>query len=218
MIRLKLIGLTLVAMFAVMAGLAASASALQWLLDGKPIEKPVGVPTVWELLLGDLAAAGGATSIICTGTDEGTIGPLAHDVITEWEDTGCQFQSGKNGACEASAAVTARAVDLPWLTLLLTEEEDGEPVTVDDIFALEGEPGWEVECTVLGVFRVADECTAKGWHPVIKNLASGVDSTFQESETASCTEGNSTSGMIVGTDLTENPRGHTIDVSDSPEE
>jgi hypothetical protein len=213
--RVKLVGLMVFAVFAVFAVMASSASALQWLLDGKPIEKPVGVSSSGALQLADLAATGGATEIVCEGSGTGTIGPLAHDEVKTLTAEKCRFVSGKNGSCEASDAVTAKAVNLPYLTLLITV---GAGVTEDLISpgARGGNPGWSVECTVLGVFRAQDECTAPDARTLVVNLAGGVDTIFQESETASCTLGNATSGMAFGTGLNKNPTGHTISVSNSP--
>jgi hypothetical protein len=212
--RMKLMGLTVVAALAVLAVMAASASALQWLLDGKPIEGTVHVNSSGSLLLADLAAPSGGTFIVCKGTGEGTIGPLAHDEITELKARTCEFQTGKNGACEASVEPTARAVNLPWLTLLVTVSG----TTRDDVLPGKSgkSPGWKVECQVLGIFKVSDECTTASGSPVVANVAGGVTTTFEEKETASCTEGNKTSGMVIGAPLNENPRGHTISVSNSP--
>jgi hypothetical protein len=216
MIRLKLIGLTLVAMFAVMAGFAASASALQWLLDGKPIERPVHVKSSGQLQLADLAATGGATEIICKVTDEGTVGPLAHDEEAVFRPTGCSFVSGKNGSCEASREVTGAFINLPWLTLLLTEGPPPGELWRDWFNRAGKAIGWDVECTVLGVFKAQDECTTPRFHTPVVNLADGVGATFLQTETLSCTLGNASSGMIFGTDLVENPTGHTISISNSP--
>jgi hypothetical protein len=214
MTRTKLVGLTVFALFAICAVMSASASALQWLLDGKPIEKVVHVNSSGTLLLADLAAPKGGTYIICKGTGEGTIGPLAHDEITEIKATECEFQPERNGECVSSKPVTARAVNLPWLTLLVTV--GGE--TRDDILPTKAgkNPGWAVECTVLEIFRVEDECTTATGSPLVSNVAGGVTTAFSEKETASCTLGTATSGMVIGAPLNENPRGHTISVSNSP--
>jgi hypothetical protein len=215
MVRLRLVGLVLVVVFVVLAVVAGSASALQWLLDGKPIEKPVGVSSSGRLQLADLAATGGSTELVCEGSGTGRIGPLAHDEIVTLQAEQCRFVSGKNGSCEASDEVTMKAVNLPYLTLLITV---GSGTTEDLISpgARGGNPGWEVECTVLGVFRAQDTCTAPDVRTLVVNLRGGVDAIFQESETASCTLGNATSGMAFGTALNKNPAGHTISVSNSP--
>lgn len=211
--RFRLVGLMVFALFAIFAVMSSSASALQWLLDGKPIEGTVHIASTGSLELADLAATGGSTAIICEGTGAGSIGPLAHDEVTELKAAKCKFVSGKNGACEASKEVTARPVNLPYLTLLVTIS--GE--TFDEVLPKGGTTiGWTVECTVLGVFRVSDTCTAASTLTLVVNLPGGVDTNFLERETASCTEGNSSSGMVIGTPLNANPTGHTISVSNSP--
>jgi hypothetical protein len=215
MVRLRLVGLMLVVVFVVLVVVAGSASALQWLLDGKPIEKAVGVSASYKLQFADLAATGGSTEMVCEGSSTGRIGPLAHDEVVTLTAEKCRFVSGKNGSCEAEKEVTGRAVNLPYLTLLITV---GAGVTEDLISpgARGGNPGWSVECTVLGVFRTQDTCTSPDTRTLVVNLAGGVDTIFQESETLSCTLGNSTSGMVFGTALNKNPAGHTISVSNSP--
>jgi hypothetical protein len=201
--RIRIIGLTLVAVFAITAVVASSASALQWLINGRSIAAPVAVKSssVGSLLLADLAATGGSTAILCTGTDEGTVGPGNKDSITKITATGCSFESGKNGVCEASKPVTAGALHLPWTTELLTV--GGK--TRDMLTGTGGNVGWKVECTVAKIFKVSDECTSATAEPLMTNVTGGVDATFEASETASCTKGNSTSGMVIGTDLNENP-------------
>jgi hypothetical protein len=212
--RVKLVGLMVFAVFAMFAVMASSASALQWLLDGKPIEKAVGISSSGKLQLADLAATGGATEIVCEGSGTGTIGPLAQDEVITLKASACRFVSGKNGSCEAGDEVTARAVNTPYRTLLITVAGVTEDLITPGSSGKN--PGWEVECTVLGVFKAQDTCTTPDARTLIVNLATGVDAIFKESETASCTLGNATSGMAFGTGLNKNPTGHTISVSNSP--
>jgi hypothetical protein len=215
--KLKLVGLMLVAAFAILAVAAASASALQWLINGKGLTTATAVKSAGTLLLADLSAPSGGTFIICKGVDTGFVGPGAKDQISTIEAESCKFQEGKNGACTASDPVTATGINLPWLTLLLTV--GAAPGTVrDDIFPHPGggNPGWSVTCTVGGIIKVSDECTSGTGSPVVSNLTTGVGETFEPSETASCSNGNSSSGMVIGTDLTQNPTGGTVSVSNSP--
>jgi hypothetical protein len=214
MVRVRLIGMMLAAVFLASAMVSASASALQWLLNGRPIHNPVLVLSRWSWLLADRTAPGGGLYVICEGTDLDWIGPLAKDTRIHFPATVCRFQPGRNGECEASDEVTTEAVNLPYLSLLLTVRGQ----TRNDFFPHTGgaNPGWSVTCTVLGIFRVADECTSGKTSTSISNLASGVDETSEESEPYSCTEGTSTSGFVIGTDLMENPTGQTISVSNSP--
>jgi hypothetical protein len=208
MTRFKIIGLALVAVFAISAMASASASALQWLIGGKGITKATAITSSGKLLLADLSAPSGGTYIECTGTDKGTVGPGATDEVTSITATKCSFQSGKNGACTASDEVTAAALHLPWKTELVSVSG----VTRDKTTATSN-PGWDVTCTVAGIIEVSDECTSANVAPAISNVAGGVDATFEASETASCTKGTSSSGMVIGPDLNESPSGGTLSVS-----
>jgi len=206
--RIKLIGLALVAS---LAAVPATASALQWLLNGKPITTAVAVKQDSKLLLGDRAATGGAVAFVCTATEVGTVGPGAHDELTEMSNVRCEFQ--KNGSCTAEDQLTLAPLHLPWKSLLVTLAGGRNG---DQIAGTGGNPGWAVECTVGGIIKIVDECTSATFEPEVDNLSNGVDVTFLESETLSCTEGNSTSGMLIGTIFTLNPAGGTLSVSNSP--
>jgi hypothetical protein len=208
MTRFKIIGLALVAVFAISAMVSASASALQWLIGGKPVTKATAVSSSGKLLLADLSAPSGGTYIECTGTDKGTVGPGGMDEITAITASGCVFQSGKNGACTAGDSVTAEGLHLPWLTTLITVGS-----SIRDKTTATKNPGWNVTCTVAGIIKVEDECTSSTAQPLLSNVAAGVDATFEASETASCTQGTSSSGMVIGTDLNESPSGGTLSVS-----
>jgi len=198
------------AVLSLLALMPAGAVAAEWLLNGEPITTAAAVTSAGTLLLGDLAATGGEVAIVCEGTDKGTVGPEAKDEVTSMTATACTFESGKNGSCTASDAVTARAVHLPWLTLLVSVAE----VTRDKLTGSAGAPGWQVECTVGGIIKVSDECTSANALPDVVNLASGVDTEFLATETAGCSLGTATSGMVIGSDLTKNPTGQTLSVGE----
>lgn len=205
--RIKILGLALMAVCAVSALVSASAlAAHEWLLNGKPITTAVKInsKSVGSLLLEDLHASGGAVAIVCEGTDKGTVGPGAKDEVTSITATNCTFE--KNGQCEANKGVTANALHLPWKTTL--ELVSGE--LRDVIMGTGGEPGWNVECTVFGVFKIQDECTALS-STGIKNDSTGVLAKFDsKTPLANCTNGGANAGMVEGTDLNENPTGGTI--------
>ncbi len=208
MTRIRIIGLAVFAVFAIVAVAASSASALEWLLNGKPITTAVPVTSTGTLLLEDLSATGGAVAILCKGTDKGTVGPGALDEITSITATGCTFDNKTHGICEESAAPNAKAVNIAkgWMTLLLTVGgQNRDMITGNEAGK---NPGWSVECTVSKVIKVTDTCTTANGDPLVANVAggAGVLATFEASETASCTEGTSTSGMVTGPDLTESPK------------
>jgi hypothetical protein len=212
--RFRIVGLVLVVVFAVSAVVSASASALQWLLNGRPITTPVTIKSSGTLTLADLAAG---TTIECEGSGEGTVGPAANDLEKSIKAENCKFV--KQGSCEAEEKhkPNAQPLGLPYLTLLLGLE--GNSGTWFDRLRSEksgSNIGWEVECGVGGILTVTDKCTTPGTTLLAANATGGVTTAFLESETASCTLGNASSGMVFGTPLNKNPAGGTISISDSP--
>ena len=203
----KIFGLAMVVLFAIGAiGSAAAFAGPEWLLNGAAITSPVSIKSksVGSLLLSDLKAPSGGTAVKCTGTDEGTVGPGALDLVTEVTATGCTFE--KAGSCTTSDRVTAKAVDLPWMTQL--ELVSGE--LRDMVTGTGGEPGWAVECTVGGIFEITDTCTGLT-STAISNVSGGVDAIFDaKTPLAKCSVGGANSGMVSGTDLNENPAGGTL--------
>jgi hypothetical protein len=197
--------------FAVSMSAPGAASALQWLLDGRVITSPVGVSSSGAVLLADLKATGGEVAMICNTTDRGTVGPGTKDDVTSITASACRFLEERNGACEAGGKVAANALHLPWETLLLS----AGGTTRDMLSGTGGAPGWDVECTVAGILKVADECTSSAADPDVVNVAEGVNVNFLESEVANCSLGGASSGMVIGTDLNENPTGHTLSVCGS---
>jgi hypothetical protein len=206
------IGLALVAAFAITAVAAASASAAPvWKLNGVEIKEAVSVKSksVGKLKLSD---TGAGTEIECEGTDKGKVGPGGKDEVIEITATGCSFVSAKNGSCEASKPVTAKAVNLPWVTELY-EPEVGKIRDHIRAHSGGGAPGWVVECTVAGFFKVQDECTGES-NTAMSNVTGGVDAIFDATTPkANCSIGGTGTGKVEGTDLNENPVAGTITVA-----
>jgi hypothetical protein len=206
--RLWTLGLMLVAMLVISASASATAGALQWLLNGTAVSSAVSVASKSSLEISDSAASGGALAVACEGTDKGTVGPGDRGEVTEIKESECEFHEGEDGACEASREVTAAALNLPWLSLVLSVEL----LTVDRLTAEGGKaPGWSVTCTVAGILKVADECTSSSIEPEVENETSGVGLLYA-GEASSCSAGTRTSGMVVGPDLIENPTGRSLAV------
>ncbi len=199
--RIRMLGLMMVAVFALSATAASTASALQWLDNGNPISEPILVLSLGTLLLADLAATGGATAIVCHGVNHGTVGPKDRDLILSITAKSCAWE--KTGACKATPVPTPVAVHLPWVTRLLTVNG----ATRDMIESSgNGTPGWSVTCsTILG--EVTDECTSTTGEPKVTNNTTDVTESFEPSEQAKCSLGTSTSGMVIGDVLVfaENP-------------
>lgn len=191
---MSIIGLALAAVFAMSAFMAAGASAAEWLINGAAIATAKKIKSKGELLLSDDVEK---VSLLCKGTDEGTVGPGTLDEVTLIEATECVFEGGEHGACEEGKAVTAKALGLPWTTKI-----EG---TRDDITSATS-VGWNVECTVFGVFKVSDECTIGLSSTALENVTGGVNAIFDASTpAANCTRGGAGAGLVNGTDLNENP-------------
>jgi hypothetical protein len=130
------------------------------------------------------------------------------DVLCEGSGTGLVLPAGKDEQLTATCtnplvdagtcgSPKVEAVHLKWLTQLL-EPEVG--VFVDDITTgTGGNPGWLVECTVLGV-KIDDECTTAGGSTLVTNEANGtVDVEFMEEQTeAFCSFPKTEKGLVVG--------------------
>jgi hypothetical protein len=160
------------------------------------------------LELEDSKATGGATAIKCEGSDLGTVGNEGSDSITKITATKCTFV--KAGSCESGKAATARALNLPWATKL---EEVGKEVRDQVTSLVSGkEPGWAVECTVLGVFKITDECTGNtstGIHNVRnEGKVEAVFDKVTEEKPATCSVGGAKSGFVRGVDLSLLTRWH----------
>jgi hypothetical protein len=157
------------------------------------------------LELEDSKATGGATAMTCTETNTGTVGANGTDSVKTIKALECKFVAGKRGSCEESAGVTMTYRNLGWSTAL-EERVVGTQKEVRDVItslATGKAPGYSVECTVGGIFKVADECTGTITTKVRANRAEGtVETVFDEmseKETGSCTVGGAGAGRISGT-------------------
>jgi len=209
MSRIRLIGLAFAAVCAFSGVSVASAvAAPEWLLAGKPITTAMKVKSKGTLELEDTKGGlgGGAVRVSCTGTDEGTVGPGAADVVEKVTVTSCSFVSGET--CESPSAV---AVDTPWKTEVFEEggkardhlKEDGK-----------GKPGWEVTCHVFGV-PGTDKCTGET-SVGLENVAAGVNANFDETSRkspAECSRGGKGTGLVFGTDTLESTTSEKLEVS-----
>jgi hypothetical protein len=169
----------------------SSASATEWLLNGAPIASAISVDSedVGSLLLQDHGAFT-EPDLLCTETDEGTVGPGAADTETVFTVTGCVTDSGE---CRN---VIFKAVDLPWRTELVLV---GTAIR-DNLKANgKGEPGYETACeTFIGTLH--DTCKTELWSAgFVENNASGVKFAFDATtEPANCSLGGAKAGLIEG--------------------
>lgn len=132
--------------------------------------------------------SGLGTSVTCSGTGEGTIGPEAADKQTKLTVSSCTTVKGTCGT------PMAEAIHLPWNTELF------EPVSeeVRDRFSSSGGlPGWKVTCTILGI-KVIDTCEGET-NAKIVNGQGKVEATFDaKSPRVKCSMGGAEAGIIEG--------------------
>jgi hypothetical protein len=236
--HLKIAGLCLMAMFAIsmVASATASAAPTWWQCreeHGSGVKYTNSTCTVestegqWEwkqletreesrsrskgnLKLIDKEATGGESEIECNGTDVGSIGAGNKDEITAITANECKRVKG---LCEAGGETTAKAIDLPWTTELL-EEPAGSGKIRDKITAAGKGPGYKVECTVGGFFKVADECFGTTNTLMRNDEANGtVEAEFEkESPKGECSLSKKKSGEVLGIDVIEQLSGHYTQV------
>ena len=228
--RLRTIGLALVAVFAMSAVAASAASAVppSWgaCAAGTPETKPpclnsseklveltsaLAVKSKGTLSLTDTKVPlVGSVTVKCTGTDAGTIGPEKADSITEiYETSGSKKIKCTSSQCTGTPE--AEAVHLPWTTELVEVTNKKGEKEIRDLIKNSGAgvPGWAVKCTILGVTKT-DECTAASSTKTTNTASGNVAAEFEkESPKANCSLGGTGSGEVNGTDTIEHPTSGT---------
>jgi hypothetical protein len=205
--RINFTLIVFVASLALCAVMCSTALATpEWEVKGSPVTENVTVKTkeVGEFQMEDTKGSFGSPSTIqCTGSGEGTVGPEGKGKITATSITGCIGVR----ACEPTG-VTVTALHLPWNTQLVeTESEIRDKISSGG----SGAPGWLVECLVAGI-TVKDECTGETTVE-INDTSSGVDlNSDAKSARGSCTLGGANTGVMAGTSLDENPASGTLEV------
>jgi hypothetical protein len=165
-----------------------------------------------ELQLVDTKATGGEMKLACSVTDAGWVGATGSDGVSRVTTTECKLLEGKDGACESGKPVTAKAVHLPWSTKL--QEATGGEARDAIQNGGKGEPGYAIECTVAGIFEVADECTGKTTTGIFNNKNKGtVEVEFEsKSEKDNCILGGAGAGEIKGIAIVKQRNGRTLKV------
>jgi hypothetical protein len=209
--RIRIVGLALVAVFALSAVVSASASAafkLEWGLGG--VLAPSNMPTTSHgtLKLTDSKTTIGSVTIECAGIDKGTVGSKGIDEVTSITNAEGKLPikcTSTNKECETP---TAEPIGLPWKTQLVEREGKEE----DQITSAK-EFGWKSECTVKKIVKAADECTTKETHTVMENVAAGVNSIFSPAVggKAKCTQSKEETGSVEGTDVNEGGEGAKLE-------
>jgi len=202
--KIYLLGVALCAVLvssAVAGSAALAVETASWLIGGTAITlatEPVHVEILAEghLLLWEDMKAPGTPDFECEPEGLGFLYSNGEDLQ---ETYACRNPVDKKGTC-AAGSIRVEYLNLPWLTQLL---EPNLGVFVDDLTAgTGGNPGWLVECTVLGI-KVTDTCTTANGKTNLKNLADGlVEVEFPEvvekSEQANCTLGGAEEGLVAG--------------------
>lgn len=223
--KLQILGLALVAICALGAVMASTGSATivtllaKWLFNTAEFTGNLAVESTGELLLEDTnAVLGVKAAVLCSGILHGTVaGANGEDEITELLSlTGTAISltalSGTALSCateENCESPKVWAVNLPWPTLLELVEGGSlspELTVVLILTGATGEPGWYVECTVLGS-KIDDECLASVGAFNASNQAGGtVLATFSEKlieelelSLAICSLKKEATGIVEGT-------------------
>jgi hypothetical protein len=188
-------------------GSALEVKVQEWRQAGLVLAEPVGVKSKGTVILTDERATGGAISLSCEDTLEGSVGLGALDEITKSTMSSCVAVGGKSGSCETKDPVALAAKDLPWRSELLPTEGVLHDLIVADG---KGNPGFAMECTVGGIHKTVDECTATQLKTSVTNAAGGVDETY-DGEKPNCSIGGSGAGALEGTQLVEATKGGKLE-------
>ena len=171
-----------------------------------------------RLELEDSKATGGAVALKCTGNSTGWVGGNTAGGVVSMTNIKCGFVSEKHGSCEESAGVTAKPRNLPW-GIKLEERTGGVRDMLESGDRKEegnGEPGWAVECTVVGVIKITDRCEhSDNTTSVVGNRAEGTIESQSEGVTkketmATCSTGGSNAGLVRGTITTKPKSGDAL--------
>ena len=232
-------GIAVVAVLLFGVAVASSASAAvtfllaEWLVNGKPIVEgeSFNVESTGTLLLEDKKTLLGESSVECTGTLVGWIGPDGLDLISEVLNAATEPVSstklvGTPLICKTEKTCEEALVwplNLGWETLLELWEQGGESGFVDLILAESGNPGWYVLCEKT-ITKPVDECTAvTGKTGVVSLGLSGTTLTgsFSEAFTllmeeplAECTQSKEKTGNVESVGAgTLSSKGNTLSAS-----
>jgi hypothetical protein len=171
--------LALAALLALSAVATASASAHEWLLNGKPVTESTPVTFALQsgttfTLTDKTIAVGGEPTLSCTAvTGKGTVAPGGLGTITEFKLAKCS-KTKNGGGCEEETKKTeegkewVKAVHLPWKTSFANPEKLKMTGT-------SGFPGWQFECTFIWTKEIEkDTCTEATLSQVSNGIEGGV--------------------------------------------
>jgi hypothetical protein len=189
----------------------------EWLVAGAALTSELATQTSGEILLEDTKAITGKLAVLCSGILDGRVGlkglawvsevlNLAGEAISSTPLSGLALECTSQTGCETSMAAKVWPVGLGWEAEAALYEEVG-----GNFFALlslphsgGSNPGWEIECLVLGTSDV-DECTTaediaeltlEGTKLLKK--ASLAFAELTEIKLLSCSQGGAESGVVEG--------------------
>ena len=174
----------------------------EWRQGGGLLSEPTGTKSKGTVKVTDE----GYGKWECEATGEGSVGTTVTDEETKWGASKCTVVSG---SCEVSKGAALKAVHLPWHSELLKSGGSSYDVIAS---SGKGAPGYTIECTVGGILKVVDECTATTLKTSMANVAGGVDATF-DGEKLNCSVGGTGKGVVEGTQLLEATKGGELEVT-----
>jgi hypothetical protein len=214
--KYQILGLALVAVFALSALVASTAGAVEfllaeWLSAGAKITTAQATEAEGELELhstngGDF---GVSSKLLCSGIFLGTAGPVSEDTVTtllnlKLEEISKTELSGAGLSCTSQENCTEPLVwadELPWKTELELMVDGSETFFVDLLL----KAGYYVECLILGV-TINELCTTPTTAVKVTNETGGVvDQEFKDAfqtlaglTLAECTLGGKESAEVTG--------------------
>lgn len=232
--RLKILGVALVAVFAVGIVAVESASAVEfllaeWLLNGVPVEAELADDGSGEITLEDTKVPLlGRASVVCShfrdgaylGNGAGTtteLLTLAGELVnlTPLTELGLTCVNQLN-----CIEPLAWALHLPWNTLAeLMEDPVGTSFFVElSLNSGFGNPGFEINC--MGSGGITDECTSTELVDQLSNEAFGVLGVFSlefrllvGAPAINCTQGGTEAGEVSGSEEDTPKEGGTVSIS-----
>jgi hypothetical protein len=184
------------------------ARAVGWRQGGTELSKSIATKSKGDVKLTDESTA---VSVECEGTGEGSAGAGSAGEVTKWTASKCTLLAA-GSVCEKGKVAEIVATHLPWRSELVRLE--GLVESPRDLIASSGKgaPGYEIECTVGGIFKTVDECTATALETAVANASGGVDATF-DGEKLKCSVGGAGTGKLEGTQFIEAASGGTLEVN-----
>jgi hypothetical protein len=143
-------------------------------------------------------------AIECSASGTGTAGADGAGAVITIKLEKCSFVSKESGKCEESRPVTSKFLNLPWATKLEEKFNAAKELEVRNVLSslIKGkEAGLAIECTVLKVIQIVDECTGMFSSTKIRaNRAVGsVEGEYEkESEPGECSVSKEKSGFLLG--------------------